>query len=201
VQAYHSEDLQIPAQLVGEAARAAYGLAARARSFYSCRLAVEESVVAEEQSDNLRDLVAEVAAAYFANSHVTVGEIGTVIEHIAKSLSAVGVSSSTVTAVEEEAPARRLTPAQIRKSITPEALISFEDGKPYKTLRRHLSVKGLSPDQYKEKWGLPKDYPLVAASYSAARSQMAKDLGLGNRRTAAAPTPAPTRRRRATPTS
>jgi predicted transcriptional regulator len=152
--------------------------------------------MSEEQSQSLRDLVAEVAAAYFANSHVPAGEIGTVIEHIAKSLSAVGDSSATVTVAEDEAPARRTTPAQIRKSITPEALISFEDGKPYKTLRRHLSVKGLTPEQYKEKWGLPKDYPLVAASYSAARSQMAKDLGLGNRRAAPTP-PAPTRRGRA----
>ncbi len=151
--------------------------------------------MAEEQSQSLRDLVAEVAAAYFANSHVAVGEIGTVIEHIAKSLSAVGDTSAPVTVAEEEAPARRLTPAQVRKSITPEALISFEDGKPYKTLRRHLSVKGLTPEQYKEKWGLPKDYPLVAANYSAARSQMAKDLGLGNRRAAAA-APASARRRR-----
>jgi predicted transcriptional regulator len=156
--------------------------------------------MAEEQNHNLRDLVAEVAAAYFANSHVAVGEIGTVIEHIAKSLGAVGDSAPTVTVSEVEPPARRLTPARIRKSITPEALISFEDGKPYKTLRRHLSVKGLTPEQYKEKWGLPKDYPLVAASYSAARSQMAKDLGLGNKRRGAIPAAAPTpstRRRRA----
>jgi predicted transcriptional regulator len=156
--------------------------------------------MAEEQNHNLRDLVAEVAAAYFSNSHVGVGEIGAVIEHIAKSLGAIGESPTSVTVSEEEPPARRLTPAQIRKSITPEALISFEDGKPYKTLRRNLSVKGLTPEQYREKWGLPTDYPMVAANYSAARSQMAKDLGLGNRRrgalAAAAPAPA-TRRRRA----
>jgi predicted transcriptional regulator len=152
--------------------------------------------MAEEQNHSLRDLVAEVAAAYFANSHVAVGEIGPVIEHIARSLSAVGDSSPAVTVTAEDAPARRLTAAQIKKSITPEALISFEDGKPYKTLRRHLSVKGLTPEQYKEKWGLPKDYPLVAASYSAARSQMAKDLGLGNRRGSPTP-PSPARRRRA----
>jgi predicted transcriptional regulator len=155
----------------------------------------------QEQSHNLRDLVAEVAAAYFANSHVAVGEIGAVIEQIAKSLGAVGDSAATAIVLEEEAPMRRLTPASIRKSITPEALISFEDGKPYKTLRRHLSVKGLSPEQYKEKWGLPKDYPLVAASYSAARSQMAKDLGLGNKRREAIPAaaPAPSARQRRAP--
>ena len=65
--------------------------------------------------------------------------------------------------------------------MTPDALISFEDNKPYKTLRRHLATHGLSPEQYREKWGLPRDYPMVAPNYSAARSQMAKQLGLGQR--------------------
>jgi predicted transcriptional regulator len=155
--------------------------------------------MSEETNHNLRDLVAEVAAAYFANSHVGVAEIGTVIEQIAKSLGEVGGTATAVAAPEEEAPTtRRLTPAQIRRSITPEALISFEDGKPYKTLRRHLAVKGLTPEQYREKWGLAKDYPMVSANYSAARSRMAKDLGLGaRRRVAAAPSPATPRGRRA----
>lgn len=154
--------------------------------------------MAEENGDNLRDLVAEVAAAYFSNSHVAVGEISSVIEQIARSLGAVGGDATSAAPAEEsEAPPRRLTAAQIRKSITPEALISFEDGRPYKTLRRHLRVKGLTPEQYREKWGLPSDYPMVAASYSAARSKMAKDLGLGARRgSAAAPAPAPATRRR-----
>jgi predicted transcriptional regulator len=154
--------------------------------------------MAEEQGDNLRDLVAEVAAAYFSNSHVSSAEIGAVIEQIAQSLGAVGGNASAPPPTEAEPEAkRRLTPAQVRKSITPDALISFEDGRPYKTLRRHLSVKGLTPEQYREKWGLPKDYPMVSASYSATRSQMAKQLGLGNRR-AAAPSaePAPRGRRR-----
>jgi predicted transcriptional regulator len=150
-------------------------------------------------------LVAEVAAAYFANSHVAVAEIGAVIEQITKSLGAIGATSTSATSAEDEAPAtRKLTPAQIRKSIAPEALTSFEDGKTYKTLRRHLAVHGLTPEQYREKWGLPKDYPMVSANYSAARSQMAKDLGLGNRGRGAIPAAAPapsTRRRRASKTA
>jgi predicted transcriptional regulator len=154
--------------------------------------------MAGDNGDNLRDLVAEVAAAYFTNSHVGVGEIGSVIDQIAKSLSAIGEGTAPVPGVETAEPAdRRLTAAQIRKSVTPQALISFEDGRPYKTLRRHLSVKGLTPEQYREKWGLPRDYPMVAASYSAARSEMAKALGLGNRRAAAAPMSAPRGRRAA----
>jgi predicted transcriptional regulator len=155
--------------------------------------------MAEEQNDNLRDLVAEVSAAYFANSHVGVTEIGTVIAQIAQSLEAIGGPPIQPLALQhEESVDQKLTAAQIRRSISPDVLISFEDGKPYKTLRRHLSVRGLSPEQYREKWGLPEDYPMVSPNYSATRSLMAKQLGLGGRdRTGAAPV-APARRRRAT---
>lgn len=142
--------------------------------------------------DNLRDLVAEVAAAYFSNSHVTPAEIPTVVQQIASSLAAVGASAPAPedSALQPASP-KKLTPAQIRKSITPDALISFEDGKPYKTLRRHLTTHGLTIEQYKEKWGLPKDYPTVSPNYSAARSAMAKSLGLGQmRKTVSDPAPA-----------
>ena len=132
--------------------------------------------------DQLRELVAEVAAAYFANSHVAPTEIPHVIGQIAASLKSVGEGSGSEASEEQPAAKQaRLTPAQVRKSITPDALFSFEDNKPYKTLRRHLSTHGLTPEQYREKWGLPRDYPMVAPNYSAARSQMAKQLGLGQR--------------------
>ena len=128
---------------------------------------------------DLRKIVGDVAAAYFSNSHVTPAEIPTVINQIASSLLAVGAPLSEKS---PEAPAEpKLTPAQIRRSVTREALISFEDNKPYKTLRRHLAVKGLTPEEYRDKWGLPKDYPMVSPAYSEARSSMAKALGLGSR--------------------
>ena len=153
--------------------------------------------MSEDVTRSLRDLVADVAAAYFENTHVAIGEIGTVIDQIARSLGGVGESAGQGVAPDEEAPAiRKVSASQIRRSITPEALISFEDGRPYKTLRRHLSVKGLTPDQYREKWGLPHDYPMVSANYSAARSKMAKDLGLGNRRRTPVAPAGRTRRRR-----
>ena len=76
----------------------------------------------------------------------------------------------------------RATPAQIRKSVTPDALISFIDGKPYKTLRRHLTLRGLTPEQYRAKWGLAPDYPMTSASYSEQRSELARALGLGQQR-------------------
>lgn len=154
----------------------------------------------DEKNDSLRDRVAEVSAAYFANSHVGLSEIGAVIAQIAQSLGAVGGTSAAPIAPEPEvSDSRKATAAQIKKSIAPDVLISFEDGKTYKTLRRHLSVRGLTPEQYREKWGLPADYPMVSPNYSATRSQMAKRLGLGGRdRGDASPPPAPTRRRRST---
>ena len=132
-----------------------------------------------ESDQALRALVADVAAAYFSSSHVAPSDIPGIIAQIATSLGSVG--DGTAPPEAEAASEPKLTRAQIRKSITPAALISFEDGKPYKTLRRHLSVKGLTPDQYREKWGLPSDYPITAPSYSAARSALAKNLGLGQK--------------------
>jgi predicted transcriptional regulator len=82
--------------------------------------------------------------------------------------------------VKPQEPAAPLTPAvPIKKSVTPDYIISLEDGHKYKSLKRHLSTRGMTPDDYRAKWGLPRDYPMVAASYSAQRSQLAKSLGLG----------------------
>ncbi|MFN3522306.1 MAG: MucR family transcriptional regulator [Phenylobacterium sp.] len=141
-----------------------------------------------EDNDRLRELVADVAAAYFSNTHVAAAEIPHVIQQIASSLMNVSaVETAPQAEVQEEQAAPKLTSAQIRKSITPDALISFEDGKPYRTLKRHLSTRGLTPEEYRQKWGLPRDYPMVASSYSEARSAMAKSLGLGRKSTEAAP--------------
>ncbi|MDB5451574.1 MAG: MucR family transcriptional regulator [Caulobacteraceae bacterium] len=155
---------------------------------------LEQTIMSD---DTLRELVGEVAAAYFSNSHVAIADIQKVIDEIAVGLVRVGASAPAAEASAPEAEGeavaaqRRLTPAQIRKSVTPEALISFEDGRGYKTLRRHLSVKGLTPEQYREKWGLPRDYPMVSPTYSAQRSEMARSIGLGQKgrggRGAAAP--------------
>jgi predicted transcriptional regulator len=142
------------------------------------------------EDTNLRDLVAEVAAAYFSNSHTSASDIPTVIQQIAASLAAVGADpvAEEPAAPVEDAP-KHATAAQARKSITPDGLISFEDGKSYKTLKRHLTQRGMTIAEYKAKWGLPKDYPSVAPSYSAMRSQLAKSLGLGIKVSAAKATP------------
>lgn len=75
----------------------------------------------------------------------------------------------------------KLTPAQIQRSISPDALMSFEDGRSYKTLRPHLAKLGLTPETYRKKWGLPQNYPMVAQAYSDQRSTRAKKIGLGQR--------------------
>jgi len=137
---------------------------------------------------DLKKLVAEVAAAYFAKTHVTPAEISTVIDHIATGLGSVGAPTKTPVEAQVERP--KLTPAQIRNSITRDALISFEDNKPYKTLRRHLAARGLTPEQYREKWGLPEEYLMVAPSYSEARAQVARSIGLGGRASAGKRAPA-----------
>lgn len=98
-----------------------------------------------------------------------------------------GLISTTYTALVEAARSaevevesvRRPSPAQIRRSIMNDVLISFVDSKPYKTLKRHLKARGLDPMSYRQLYGLPSDYPMVAPSYSAQRSDLAKSIGLG----------------------
>ena len=129
-------------------------------------------------SFDLRRLVAELARAYFSNSRVTSSDISTVIHTISVSLAAVATDEGRSAGLSGHAAAARATAAEIRRSITPDALISFEDGRPYKTLRRHLSSRGLTPADYRAKWGLPPDYPMTAESYSASRSELARRMGL-----------------------
>jgi predicted transcriptional regulator len=85
-------------------------------------------------------------------------------------------------------PAEQPTPAvSIRKSVTADHLICLDDGKPFKSLKRHLATLGMTPEEYRAKWGLPADYPMVAANYAARRSDLAKSMGLGQSRDKAAP--------------
>jgi len=91
-------------------------------------------------------------------------------------------------------PAIELVPSvPIKKSVTPDYIISLEDGRKFKSMKRYLGLKGMSPDEYRQKWGLPRDYPMVAPNYAAARSELAKTMGLG--RKAAVPEPAKQKRK------
>ena len=124
----------------------------------------------------LVELTAEIASSFVANNNVAQSELPALIASIHTALSTVGAASNSP--VGPEVVLKR-TPAQIRKSITPDALISFIDGKPYKTLKRHLTTHGETIASYKEKYGLPVDYPSTTPNYSAARSAMARSAGLG----------------------
>eukprot|EP01037_Dinobryon_pediforme_P017425 gene17425-17616_t len=123
------------------------------------------------------ELTAEIASSFVTNNKVAQNELPALIASIHQALSTLGANRAE--AAQPEVVVKR-TPAQIRKSITPDALISFIDGKPYKTLKRHLTTHGETIASYKEKYGLTADYPSTAPNYSAARSAMAKSLGLGN---------------------
>lgn len=128
-----------------------------------------------ENKTKLTELTAEIVANYVANNTTAVSDLPALIKATYDALAGVE-SGGTMEAVET---VTKATPAQIRKSITPDALISFEDGRPYKTLKRHLTTHGMTIAEYKAKWGLPNDYPTTAPAYSEARSAMAKALGLG----------------------
>ena len=124
---------------------------------------------------------AEIVSAYVSNNSVRTGDMPHLLASVHAALTTLAQGDET------EAPTiEKPTLAKVRKSITPDALISFIDGKPYKTLKRHLATNGLTPEQYRARFGLPRDYPITAASYSAMRAEFARDSGLGkNRRTAA----------------
>ena len=124
-------------------------------------------------------LTADIVSAYGSNNSVEAGELATLINQVHQALT----QASEGKQAEPEPPPTPAVP--VKKSITPEYLISLEDGRKYKSLKRHLSTRGMSPDDYRTKWGLAKDYPMVAASYSAQRSSLAKSLGLGRARAGA----------------
>ena len=148
-----------------------------------------------------RDGTIELVSAYVSNTNTRLSaeELQSLIRETFATLSS--LQAGTAAAGEpEEAPVQTATKAEIRKSIGPETLTSFEGGKSYKSLKRHLGTRSMTPADYCAKWGLPNDYPMVHPTYSAQRSMLAKAIGLGAKgRTAkgAKPVPAKTRKPRA----
>src|SRR6202166_2513370 len=126
---------------------------------------------------NYIELTAEIVSAYVSNNTVPAAEIPSLINQVHSALSRVSGKSG-------DAPAEPLKPAvSLKKSITPEHIVCLEDGKKFKSLKRHLRTQyNMTPEQYREKWGLSADYPMVAPNYAAARSQLAKQMGLGQQR-------------------
>jgi len=137
----------------------------------------------ESERSKSIELAAEIVAAFVANNSLPIGELPALIHSVHAALAGfAGGSASLAPPVEKKEPA-----VSIRKSITPDYLVCLDDGKKFKSLRRHLATLGLTPDEYRAKWGLPADYPMVAPNYAAQRSELAKRSGLGQLRKNAAP--------------
>jgi predicted transcriptional regulator len=135
-----------------------------------------------DTSKELLGLSTMVVSAYVRHNRVPQADLTGLIERTHAALLGLGQEP-------ESAAVERLVPAvPIKKSVTPDAIYSLEDGKPFKSLKRHLrTAHNMSPDEYRAKWGLPADYPMVAPNYAEQRSQMAKTSGLGRKEAQAAP--------------
>ena len=130
---------------------------------------------ADAKGQELVELTSDIVSAYVANNKVPSTELPEVIAAVHSALR--GLDEKKAAAPEKPTP---MMP--IKKTITADFLISLEDGRRYKSLKRHLSGRGLTPAEYREKWGLPRDYPMVAPNYAKQRSELAKALGLGQQR-------------------
>lgn len=125
------------------------------------------------------DLTADIVASYVAHNSVPASELPALINSVHQALTQLG--RPVVHDHKQQEPA-----ISVRKSVTPDYIICLEDGKKFKSLKRHLQTRyNMSPSEYRAKWGLPSDYPMVAPNYSAARSNLANAMGLGRKAAAA----------------
>lgn len=162
----------------------------------------QETMLENDQEDDLMALTADIVSAFVSNNSVRAAELTEVIAAVHASLKIVATPAPEPIAAPVPAPA-----VPVKKSITHDYLICLEDGKRFKSLKRHLATAfGMTPDQYRKKWGLPSDYPMVAKSFADRRSQVAKAIGLGSRKAPEVavaavpePPPAPHKRRTAKP--
>ncbi len=127
----------------------------------------------ENQSEIL-ELTTEIVSAHVSNNTLPVADLPQLIQDVYKTLSTVGTGQSST---------ERLQPAvSIKKSVMPDYIVCLEDGKKLKMLKRHLKTAyNMTPEEYREKWGLPRDYPMVAPNYAKHRSSLAKKIGLGTK--------------------
>jgi MucR family transcriptional regulator, transcriptional regulator of exopolysaccharide biosynthesis len=122
-------------------------------------------------------LTATIVSAYVSNNQVQAQDLSALINQVHSAL-------ARVSSGQGDLPSEPLRPAvSVKKSITSDHIVCLEDGKKFKSLKRHLRTQyNMTPEQYRDKWGLPPDYPMVAPNYAAARSQLAKQMGLGQQR-------------------
>ena len=133
----------------------------------------------ESAGKSFIDLTAEIVSAYLSHNPIPASEIPALISQVHAALQRVSSGRS-------EAPLEPAKPAvSVKKSMTPDYLVCLEDGKRFKSLKRHLRTQyNMTPEQYRDKWGLPADYPMVAPNYAEQRRSLAKSIGLGTKRTA-----------------
>jgi len=133
-------------------------------------------LTSDHGADLLIELTAEIVAAYVSNNSVAANDLPNVISQVHAALG--GTTMVVDEVVEKQKPA-----VTVRRSIQNDHLVCLEDGQKYKSLKRHLMTHhGLTPEQYRERWELPADYPMVAPAYAEARSRLAKEMGLGQKR-------------------
>jgi predicted transcriptional regulator len=133
----------------------------------------------EGARSNITELTADIVAAYVSHNSVRAEDLAGLINTVHAALRSVGNGDGAAAVAEE----KREPAVWIKKSITPDFLISLFDGKQYKSLKRHLRTSyNMTPDEYREYFNLPRDYPMVAPNYAAARSALAKSMGLGSQR-------------------
>jgi predicted transcriptional regulator len=149
-------------------------------------LSAMDNVANGDERQELLNLTAEIVASFAGNNTVAVGDLPAVIASVFRTLR--GVAQG-----EAEKPAEAPVPAvPVKKSVRPDFLVCLEDGEKVRMLKRHLAARhGLTPDEYRRRWGLAKDYPMVPPAYAAQRSAMAKRIGLGRKPAAAPPAPEP----------
>lgn len=137
----------------------------------------DTDAASEHPDADLLALTADIVVAFLANNRVDAEAVPQVINATHAALVLLGRPEAAAPAEAEaiDKPSR----AAVRKSVTEEGIVSFLDGRTYKTLKRHLTTRGYTPDSYRERFGLPADYPMVAPAYSAVRSAQAKAIGLG----------------------
>lgn len=130
----------------------------------------------QKNTETLMELTADVVAAYVSNNPVPAAELPNLIAEVHSALGKVGAMAETVV---PDKPKPAVNP---KRSVHDDYIVCLEDGKKFKSLKRHLMTHyGLTPEQYREKWGLDPNYPMVAPNYAAARSQLAKKMGLGRK--------------------
>lgn len=140
--------------------------------------------MSEINSEKLTQIeqAAEIVSAYVARNSVPVAELPNLIRSVHDTLSKLGQPAPAETAAEPLKPA-----VPVKKSVTDEFIISLEDGRKFKSMKRYLSGLGMTPAEYRAKWGLPHDYPMVAPAYAAKRSELARTIGLGRKPAEPAP--------------